>query len=75
MTALMRFEIVTAENGQPVTTSLAIAQGLDLPHASVIKLVRRYKSDFEEIGSIAFEISNSGFEISNSIRSSRDRQG
>lgn len=73
MTALMNFEIVTAENGQPVTTSLAIAQGLDLPHASVIKLVRRYKSDFEEFGSIAFEISNSGFEISNSIRSSRGR--
>lgn len=56
MTALMKFEIVTTEQGHPVTTSLAIAQGLDLPHASVIKLVRRYKSDFEEFSPIGFEI-------------------
>lgn len=56
MTAMMKIDLVTAESGQPVTTSLAIAEHMQMPHASVIKLVRRWKSDFEEFGPIGFEI-------------------
>lgn len=32
--------IILASDGQPVTTSIAIAQGTGNEHASVIKLVR-----------------------------------
>lgn len=49
-------QIVTVANGQAVTTSLAIAQGTDNDHASVIKLVRNYLADLEEFGRVGFEI-------------------
>ena len=49
-------QIVTVSNGQAVTTSLAIAQGTENDHASVIKLVRSYQADLEEFGPLGFEI-------------------
>lgn len=63
-------QIVTVANGQAVTTSLAIAQGTENDHASVIKLVRNYLADLEEFGGVTFEMrsqakTNSGFEIQN----------
>jgi len=42
--------------GEPVTTTTAIATGTLSLHASVIKLVRSYLSDFEEFGRVRFEI-------------------
>ena len=42
--------------GQPVTTTLAIAEGTELDHATVIKLVRTYQVDLEEFGPLRFEI-------------------
>ena len=48
--------LVVKQNGCPVTTSLAIAEGVGNPHATVIKLVRQNASDFEEFGPIGFEI-------------------
>ena len=48
--------IVTLVDGQPVTTTLAIAEGTELDHASVIKLVRTYQADLEEFGRVGFEI-------------------
>jgi phage regulator Rha-like protein len=48
--------IVSLVNGQPVTTTTAIAEGAKVEHASVIKLVRTYQSDFEEFGRVGFEI-------------------
>ena len=47
------------DTGCPVTTSLAIAEGVGNPHASVIKLIRQNTSDLEEFGNIGFEIQNS----------------
>lgn len=44
------------DNGCPVTTSLAIAEGVGNPHASVIKLIRQNTSDLEEFGPLGFEI-------------------
>lgn len=49
-------EIVVLIGGQPVTTTLAIAKGTELDHASVIKLVRTYLADLEEFGRVGFEI-------------------
>ena len=48
--------LVSTHGGELVTTSLAIADGTELDHASVIKLVRNYQSDLEEFGRVGFEI-------------------
>lgn len=44
------------DTGCPVTTSLAIAEGVERPHASIIKLIRENLSDFEAFGLVGFEI-------------------
>jgi anti-repressor protein len=49
-------EIVTIVAGHPVTSTLAIAEGTAVDHASVIKLVRTYQGDLEEFGGVGFEI-------------------
>ncbi|WP_454175336.1 Rha family transcriptional regulator [Gordonia sputi] len=43
------------ENG-PETTSLIVADGTGVEHASVIKLIRNNLSDFEEFGLVRFQI-------------------
>ena len=47
--------LVTLTDGQPTTTSLAIAEGCQNDHASVIKLVRAYQSDLEGFGLLDFK--------------------
>ncbi|MCK9505889.1 MAG: phage regulatory protein/antirepressor Ant [Porticoccaceae bacterium] len=42
--------------GLPVTTSLAIADGVGNPHKSVLQLIRQNTSDLEEFGRVAFEM-------------------
>ncbi|WP_336277135.1 Rha family transcriptional regulator [Bartonella sp. CB178] len=42
--------------GIAVTTSLKIANGVGNSHATVIKLVRNNRKDFEEFGRVGFEI-------------------
>lgn len=49
-------QIVTITNDQPVTTTIAIAEGTKVDHASVIKLVRTCREDLEEFGLVRFEI-------------------
>lgn len=44
------------KSGKPVTTSLAIADGVGNPHKSVIQLIRQNISDLEEFGGVAFEM-------------------
>lgn len=51
-----RHEIVSLIDGEAVTTTLAIAIGCNVDHASVIKLVRTYQADLEEFGLLRFEI-------------------
>ncbi len=48
-------EIVSLIEGQAVTTTLAVAEGTEIEHASVIKLVRTYLTDLEEFGRVRFE--------------------
>lgn len=52
--------LVTIVNDTAVTTSLAIAEGTDNEHASVILLVRKYQSDLEEFGLLDFKSESTG---------------
>jgi phage regulator Rha-like protein len=49
-------ELVTFEKGEARTTSIVIAEGVRLDHASVIKLVRKYSDYLEKLGQVRFEI-------------------
>lgn len=49
-------KLVDVRDSKPFTTTLQIAIGLGLQHASVIKLVRTYRPDFSDLGPIRFEI-------------------
>lgn len=48
--------IVTCQSGVPVTTSLAIAEGVGNTHKTVIQLIRKNFDDLQEFGSLAFEM-------------------
>tara|TARA_R110000765_G_scaffold195825_11_gene301325 strand:+ start:1843 stop:2598 length:756 start_codon:yes stop_codon:yes gene_type:complete len=52
--------IVSINAGQPVTTSLAIAEGVGNTHKTVIQLIRQNISDLNDFGRVAFE--NAPFE-------------
>ncbi|MCT8948427.1 phage antirepressor KilAC domain-containing protein [Pseudomonas iridis] len=55
-----RTEIVSLIDGEAVTTTLAIAAGCEVDHASVIKLVRAYESDLQEFGLLDFKSESTG---------------
>ena len=42
----MTAELVLLHHNEPMTTSLAIAEGTENTHKSVIQLVRKYIEDF-----------------------------
>jgi phage regulator Rha-like protein len=48
--------LILIKDGEPVTTSLAIAEGTTNTHEAVIKLVRAYTADLERFGRVRFEI-------------------
>jgi len=48
-------QIVTITNDQPVTTTIAIAEGTKVEHKNVLELVRKYQEDLREFGRVAFE--------------------
>jgi phage regulator Rha-like protein len=56
----MSAELVLLHHNEPMTTSLAIAEGTENTHESVIKLVRKYVEDLQEFGTFGFEIQKSG---------------
>mgnify|MGYP000950643428 CR=1 FL=1 len=49
-------ELVLLHHNEPMTTSLAIADGTENSHESVIKLVRKYVEDLQNFGPLGFEI-------------------
>ena len=53
-------DLVFIRGKHPFTNSLQIAEGVSLGHKRVIALVRKYKDDFEEFGTLTFETSKSG---------------
>lgn len=52
--------IVLIENGQAVTSSLTIADGVGNPHASVIRLIRDNMEDLQEFGLLDFKSESTG---------------
>lgn len=53
-------DLVTLNSDEAVTTTLAIAEGTENDHASVIKLVRTYITDLEEFGLLDFKSESTG---------------
>lgn len=49
-------DLVLLHHDEPMTTSLAIADGVRMEHKSVIQLVRKYIDDIGSFGPIAFEM-------------------
>ncbi len=49
-------EIVTLHHNEPMTTSLAIADGVEMEHKSVLQLIRSHVEDLAEFGGVAFEM-------------------
>jgi len=48
--------VIKQESGDLVTTSLIISEGVNMPHASVIKLIRQNVKRLENFGMVRFEI-------------------
>lgn len=48
--------ITISFDGTPVIDSLTIADGVEISHQAVIKIIRKYLPDFEEFGRVGFEI-------------------
>jgi phage regulator Rha-like protein len=49
-------ELVKINNGLPVTSTLTIADGLQVEHKAIIQLVRKHQADLEEFGRVTFEM-------------------
>ena len=48
-------ELVLLHHNEPMTTSLAIAAGVNLEHKSVLQLLRKYIGDLQKLGEVAFQ--------------------
>ncbi|WP_110685096.1 Rha family transcriptional regulator [Salinicola aestuarinus] len=48
--------VIAGDAGELITTTTAIAEGIDRDHASVVRLVREHRDDLEEFGRVGFEI-------------------
>jgi phage regulator Rha-like protein len=48
-------ELVLLHHNEPMTTSLAIAEGVDVQHKNVVALIRKHVGDLENFGEIAFQ--------------------
>lgn len=59
-------EIVSIVNGESLTTSLAISEGVAGEHKHVIRLIRDNISDFKEFGGVSFQ--NAPFETNGGIQ-------
>lgn len=47
--------LISIIDGEPVTTSLALAEGTGVQHKNVLELIRRYIDDLQQFGGVAFE--------------------
>ena len=53
-------DIVRLERNIPVVSTLDIWEELGVEHSAIIKMVRKYKTMFTELGTLGFEIRKSG---------------
>lgn len=49
-------ELVLLHHNEPMTTSLAIAEGTENTHEAIMKMVKKYISSLREFGRVGFEI-------------------
>lgn len=49
-------DLVEIRRQAAITTSLAVADGCDISHQSALKLLRKYRTEFEELGFLGFQI-------------------
>lgn len=49
-------ELVLMHHDEPMTTSLAISDGVQMEHKSVLQLIRNHVEDLAEFGGVAFEM-------------------
>lgn len=49
-------KIVSLHHNEPMTTSLAIAEGTENTHDAIMKMVRKYVESLQEFGRVGFEI-------------------
>jgi phage regulator Rha-like protein len=49
-------ELVLLHHNEPMTTSETLADGVEMPHKSVLQLLRKYVEDLREWGGVAFEM-------------------
>lgn len=61
-------ELVLLHHNEPMTTSEAIAEGVELAHKTIIQLVRKYVDDLGSFGRVAFEMRPLGTEGGNQWR-------
>jgi phage regulator Rha-like protein len=47
-------------NEVPKVSTLRVAEGMELGHKAVMQLTTKYKKDFEDLGTLTFEMSKSG---------------
>lgn len=47
--------LVSMHHDEPMTTSLAIAEGVEIKHKNVIELIRKHVEHLSELGGVAFE--------------------
>jgi phage regulator Rha-like protein len=52
---MAELKLVQLHHDEPMTTSLAIAQGVQMDHASVLKLLRNHIGELEQLGEVAFQ--------------------
>jgi phage regulator Rha-like protein len=53
---MAELKLVQLHNNEPMTTSLAIAEGVQMDHATVLKLLRKHVEQLSELGGVGFEI-------------------
>ncbi|MCP4274737.1 MAG: Rha family transcriptional regulator [Gammaproteobacteria bacterium] len=49
-------DIVLLHHDEPMTTSLAIAEGVEIAHKSVIQLIRKYLGEMQQFGEVTFQM-------------------
>ncbi|GDY37687.1 Rha family transcriptional regulator [Acidovorax sp. NB1] len=52
----MHTQIVSVINGEPLTSTAVIAQGMSQKHRSVVQLLRRYADQLATMGRVQFEV-------------------
>lgn len=64
-----------SSNGEPITTSLIIAEGVGLQHKNVLETIRKNLPDFEEFGVVAFQTRVAGQDFIQKNLDGQDKLG